>query len=177
MPSQTYKHLYTEPSISHSSSLHAGSCSSQTYEHLYFEPSFQSAKARIEYSGHKSLLTKDYLDSYRLHRKAHDVNRFLLANPATRGVMERAYGLRKELKLSSYGDMDNFVIVAKDVAFDTGFSKKRIERALFFMSSKNMGILRYQGHGSYGMTDLGKACLNDMTYRKNVAKLREGRAI
>jgi len=123
-------------------------------------------------NGDQSRHIMEYKKNEARNGYAHLLTEVLLGDKNFKGVLEYLYGVRKEMEQTSYQGRNSLTIVPEDVAFGTGLSKRGARNVLSMLSSRDFPILRREGFNTYHLTDMGSACLSDISYRNNLEKLK-----
>lgn len=127
------------------------------------------------YSGQRMDGRPDHIREYKKNefknRYAQLLNDVMLGDANVRKVMEYLHESRKNMESVSYENRNGFTVVPEDVAADTGLSKRAANNILSMLSTKDFPVMRREGFKAYSLTDVGDACLSDISYRKNMDEL------
>jgi len=135
----------------------------------YGGPGYGAKKQVSEASSHIAAYRKNEAKN----GYAHLLTEVMLGDSDVRGVLEYLHKTRKEMEQISYEGRNSFTVVPEDVAADTGLSERSANNILSMLSSRDFPVLRRGGFKTYRLTEMGDACMSDISYRNNLEKLKD----
>ncbi|MBI4894743.1 MAG: hypothetical protein HY833_03335 [Candidatus Aenigmarchaeota archaeon] len=115
---------------------------------------------------------REYKKNESKNRYARLITELVMGDEKARKVLEYLHGERCGMESISYENRNCFTIVPDDVAVETGLSKNSVKKVLSALSTYDFPVLSREGRDTYHLTEMGDACLSDLSYRRNLEKLR-----